>query len=215
MINTGNIFTEESLAETLARCGFASEPLGQPTSAIDSYLFSRLGLARRLTGEQYKDLYVALEDGALLIYSWIMVICKLRGEVAEETLAEKIELCASPNRAPAEHSKCICLDLPLPFYHYEELKHIGVDLINGRYGQVTLKRCLHCQRLWLHYFVEYEAFSRSGRYFMGVITPQAAETITAETAVEYLESLDWHLYGGSYFDGKAGRSTSHHVQADC
>lgn len=215
MLNTNDISTEENLAEVLARCGFASKPLGQPTSEGDSYLFSKLGLARHLTGEQYKDLYVALEDGALLIYSWIMRICELRGEVLEESLAEKIELCASPNRAPSDHSKCICLDLPLPFFHYEELKHIGVDSANGRYGQVTLRRCLHCQRLWLHYFVEYEAYSRSGRYFMGVVTPQAAETITAETAVEYLESLDWYLYGGSYFDGKTGRSTFHRVPADC
>ena len=112
-----------------------------------------------------------------------------------------------------EASKCICLDLPLPFDHYEEVRFIGIDEILGRFGQVTLKRCRHCQRYWLHYFVEYEAFSKSGRYYMGLITPETAETLTPETAVDYLENLDWYLYGGSYF-GRMGRSTGQRIHVD-
>lgn len=214
MVNISDISTEDRLAEVLDRCGIASEPPGQSTLWSDLQLLSRPTLARHLTGDQFKSLFTAVENGTLQIYSWIMLVCELTGEVPEETLAEKIELCAIPDRPPSEHSKCVCLDLPLPFYHYEEVRHVGVDPQNGRYGQVTLRRCLHCQRLWLHYFVEYEAFSRSGRYFMGLITPEAAETITAETAVEYLDRLDWHLYGGSFF-GRAGRSTTRGVYVDC
>jgi hypothetical protein len=37
------------------------------------------------------------------------------------------------------------------------------------------------------------------------VTPDVAETITSERAVEVLEALESHLYGGSYFP-TAGRS---------
>jgi hypothetical protein len=172
-------------------------------------------LARHLTDDKYKTLFVVVEDEVLKIYSWIMLVCELRGEVPEGQFIEKVELCASPDRAPSEASKCLCLDLPLPLYHYGKEKFIGVDETLGRFGQVTLKQCRHCRRWWLHYFVEYEAFRASGRYFMGLITPEVAETITPETAVEYLESLDWHLYGGSYFFNRTGKSTSKGIYVDC
>jgi hypothetical protein len=108
---------------------------------------------------------------------------------------------------------CPCLEAPLASSQYEVIAYLGVDTAHGRYGEVTLRRCRHCGCRWLHYQVEYEAFSGSGRYFMGLITPQSAETLTAEAAVSYLNSLDWHLYGGSYFGGKAGR-TRGKVQVD-
>jgi hypothetical protein len=101
---------------------------------------------------------------------------------------------------------CPCLDAPLTFDRYEVIAYLGVDTTHGRYGEVTIRRCRHCGRRWLHYRVEYEAFPGSGRYFMGLIAPHAAETLTPEAAVPYLNSLEWHLYGGSYFGGKAGRS---------
>ena len=134
--------------------------------------------------------------------------------MSEEDLVEKINLAAFAERVPSDPEKCICLDFPQPFYHYEKVKFVGRDETNGRFGEVNLRRCLHCGRLWVHYFVEYEAFRASGRYFMGLITAEDAEKLTAETAVSYLESLDWHLYGGSYFEG-VGRSTSKHVYVDC
>lgn len=116
-------------------------------------------------------------------------------------------MAASPGRPPGENSKCICLELPLPFDHYQEVRFIGVDETAGRFGQVSLKQCRHCRRYWLHYFVEYEAFKGSGRYFMGLIEPEVANSLTPDRALEYLESLEWHLFGGSYFGGK-GRSTT-------
>lgn len=109
---------------------------------------------------------------------------------------------------------CPCQEEPQPFTHYDEVRAIGTDETNGRFGDVTLRRCNHCGCLWLHYLVEFESRSRSGRYFMGLITPDAAETLTAEAAVPYLESLDWHLYGGSFFDGKQGKSYSRIIMAD-
>ena len=63
---------------------------------------------------------------------------------------------------------------------------------------------MHCQRLWLRYFVEYEAFSRSGRWARGLISEAEAEVIAPEDAPAHLERLPSYLYGGSYFDGQAG-----------
>jgi hypothetical protein len=75
-----------------------------------------------------------------------------------------------------------------------------------------VRRCKRCSRHWLHYLAEYEAFPRSGRWFMGLIAPERAQALSPGEAVDYLNSLDWHFYGGSYF-GRAGRS-SREVQAD-
>jgi len=98
------------------------------------------------------------------------------------------------------------------FDRYNIVKHLGVDKTHGRFGEVELWQCKNCGRFWLHYLVEYEAFTGSGRYFMGLITEEVADTISPEKAVEYLNKLDWHLYGGSYFGGK-GKSKNN-VQAD-
>ena len=100
---------------------------------------------------------------------------------------------------------CECLEKPLSFDQYETVKNIGIDKTNGRFGEVEVKRCKKCGRLWLHYFVEYESFKNSGRYFMAPLTPETADALTPEKAIPYLRQLDWHLFGGSYF-GKKGKS---------
>ena len=102
---------------------------------------------------------------------------------------------------------CECLDEPMLFSQYDVVRYLGRDETGGRFGDVELWQCKICQRLWLHYLVEYEAFSRSGRYFMGLITPEAASMLRADEAIEYLDNLEWHLYGGSYF-GRKGKSRS-------
>ena len=76
---------------------------------------------------------------------------------------------------------------------------VGIDYTHGRFGEVTIKRCVHCAAVWLHYLVEYEAFSQSGRWFRGLIDEARVATITAEGAIDTLKQLEWHFYGGSYF----------------
>jgi hypothetical protein len=88
---------------------------------------------------------------------------------------------------------------------YKEIGFIGVDKTHGRFGEVSALQCRRCERYWIRYFVEYEHLSGSGRWYMGVIAPTEIENITPVNAVEYLESLDWHHFGGSYF-GFSGRS---------
>jgi len=80
-----------------------------------------------------------------------------------------------------------------------------VDRTNGRYGDVVTWTCTVCSRQWLHYAVEYEGFSRSGRWFKGIV-PAGHGPIEAEGAVELLARLPWYLAGGSFFGGGVHRT---------
>ena len=77
---------------------------------------------------------------------------------------------------------------------------LGVDQTDNRYGDVELRVCGQCGARWLRYFVEYEAFSKSGRWFYGLLPDVLPMALTAENAVPILDSLPWHIYGGSYYD---------------
>ncbi|OKH36993.1 hypothetical protein NIES2101_36720 [Calothrix sp. HK-06] len=83
---------------------------------------------------------------------------------------------------------------------------VGIDETNGRFGEVSIRQCHYCKRQWLHYFVEYEHLSQSGRWYRGIIDDEIAQILTQENAAEILSNLEWHFYGGSYFFGKFGRS---------
>jgi hypothetical protein len=108
------------------------------------------------------------------------------------------------NKSPATLTGCACEQAGASYRQFES-RDLGCDETEGRFAEVTLDRCRTCGRLWLHYLVEYEAFSRSGRWARGLISDESARTIRPEAAVPYLNGLDWYLYGGSYFDGIAGR----------
>lgn len=103
-------------------------------------------------------------------------------------------------------NECPCLALgPMPG-SFDETS-VGQDPTDGRYADVSIRACRLCGRLWLHYFVEHEAFTGSSRWYTGLL-PAGAETgLTPERAVPLLESLPWHVHGGSYF-GHAGRRVS-------
>lgn len=101
---------------------------------------------------------------------------------------------------------CRCLELGPRLGSYDETC-IGVDKTNGRHGDVTVRTCRECSRVWLHYLVEYEAFSKSGRWFSGLLRDETVNSVTPETAVSILEELPWHVYGGSYFNTSGRRGT--------
>jgi hypothetical protein len=108
--------------------------------------------------------------------------------------------------APApEPAECRCATPPLDHRDYER-KELGVDSARGRFGDVAIERCRHCGQAWLHYHYEMEAFSRSGRWYRGLLTPEQAARATAGNALEILAELPWHLYGGSFFDTTGRRS---------
>jgi hypothetical protein len=107
-------------------------------------------------------------------------------------------------KSPPQMTGCVCEHGGARFTEFES-RDVGCDETEGRFAAVTLNRCRTCGRTWLRYLVEYEAFSRSGRWARGLINDDAAKTITPETAVAHLDGLEWYLYGGSYFDGISGR----------
>lgn len=95
-----------------------------------------------------------------------------------------------------------------PPFNYQDYDSelLGIDETNGRSGEVTIETCKACGRMWLCYFVEYESFSQSGRWYRGLVTPEMVESLRPEQAAELLASLPWRSSGGSYFrsNGKKG-----------
>lgn len=76
----------------------------------------------------------------------------------------------------------------------------GVDTTNSSYGDVTLFRCHGCSTAWLRFAIEYESFSRSGRWYRAPVPPEREAEVTAENAIEMLNSLKPLFAGGSRFD---------------
>jgi hypothetical protein len=81
---------------------------------------------------------------------------------------------------------------------------LGRDETEGRFADVELIRCARCRQLWLRYQVEYEAFSRSGRWAETPIDEKSAATMTATGAHRYIQAAPWRIIGGSFY-GHAGK----------
>lgn len=102
---------------------------------------------------------------------------------------------------PESAAACGCFLEPHRFLLTQE--EMGMD---AGFGLVTLLTCSVCGQLWLKYFYEVEAFTGSGRWYLGAVQAVQAAHVTAENAREILGSLDWYFYGGSYYGGKSGRT---------
>jgi hypothetical protein len=95
---------------------------------------------------------------------------------------------------------CGCTDAPGDFLINE--KYLGMD---SQYAEISIFTCSHCGRHWLRYFYENEAFTASGRWYLGSITEEQASMVTAENAKAIMEGLSWCYFGGSYYYGHRGR----------
>jgi hypothetical protein len=104
-------------------------------------------------------------------------------------------------------SECLCFDGRLIGHDEYEVTFIGVDDASGRFADVAVGHCRRCGRHWIHYSWEMEAFSRSGRWYRGLISEEHARTLTPGNAASLLESLEWYFVGGSYYEGKIYRSS--------
>jgi transposase-like protein len=82
----------------------------------------------------------------------------------------------------------------------------ATDTTNNRFAEISIYTCKHCNSQWVHYFVEYEAYSKSGRWYRCRITPLQLQQLTANNTVDFLEQAADYFYGGSYFNttGKYG-----------
>jgi len=103
-------------------------------------------------------------------------------------------------------TECRCQTPPFDYRDYVSAP-VGIDKTNGRFGDVSIETCKQCGASWLHYLVEYEAFTKSGRWYRGLMTPEIQRTVTAHNAVDVIARLPWYFYGGSYFDS-TGRKGS-------
>ena len=97
----------------------------------------------------------------------------------------------------AEHADCTCMVLDYVKWDFDE-KPLGRD---RNEADVALRTCRHCGRVWLYYHYESEAFSRSGRWYRGLVSAQAAASVGPDDALKSLTKLDWYICGGSYFGG--------------
>ena len=102
---------------------------------------------------------------------------------------------------------CPCTSASARFDQFRLWRSLDWDTTEGRYADVDVQQCLNCDRLWLSYAVEYEAFSKSGRWARGVILEESAKAILPQEAVAFLAALPSHLYGGSWFNGESGERT--------
>jgi len=88
--------------------------------------------------------------------------------------------------------------------HELEKRYLGTD---DQYGEVTVLRCRRCPRCWLHYLIEYEYLSGSGRWLEGEISPEVAARLNPNDAVGLFDRMAWFHVSGSAFGGKLRRVT--------
>lgn len=106
------------------------------------------------------------------------------------------------DRLSEQAASCICFSIP--FDRLKTRLELGMDRM---FSEVTLLSCPVCGQIWLRYHYENEAFTGSGRWYLGAITVEQAASLTSENARATLEGLSWYFYGGSYFQGQTGRSS--------
>lgn len=112
-------------------------------------------------------------------------------------------LMASETPTPPEQA-LTCLCFTAPQHTLGLVKHLGMD---DSFAEISILTCPVCGQLWLRYHFELEAFTASGRWYMGAISAEQAIQLTAENAKVTLENLSWYFYGGSYYGGRSGRTS--------
>jgi len=106
------------------------------------------------------------------------------------------------NQQLGSRESCACFTA-LPT-HLISIKELGLD---SQLAEVSALACQDCGQHWLRYFYEVEAFTGSGRWYLGAITPAQFAALTVEQAKATLESIGWYYYGGSYYHGRNGRTS--------
>jgi hypothetical protein len=94
---------------------------------------------------------------------------------------------------------CTCLAGDFQHDRFERT-FLGTDDL---YAEISVDRCLTCGRHWLHYFLEYESVTASGRWYRGLIGQDVA--FSHRNAAAIFAQLGEYWAGGSRFDGKVHR----------
>lgn len=106
------------------------------------------------------------------------------------------------SHVPRARPACGCLHAPGK--QLSVRRELGMDDL---YAEATVLACRLCGRRWLRYFYEHEAFTGSGRWYMGHIPTSRSLALSAGEARRVLERLEWYHVGGSYFGGQIGRAS--------
>src|SRR4030095_6377226 len=106
------------------------------------------------------------------------------------------------------HSDESCVCFSGPYQTLSNYRELGMD---RAFAEFSILCCQTCRQLWLRYLYELEAFTASGRWYLGAITREQLSTLTSDNAKSYLEGLDWYYYGGSYFGGGRGEASGQKI----
>jgi len=98
---------------------------------------------------------------------------------------------------------CPCLEGDVHFQNFDR-REVGDG---PDFGEVSINKCKRCGRDWLEYFIEYEYFTASGRWFRGVVAPATAASINPADVKTILEGLEWYFRGGSAFGGRVMKTS--------
>ena len=113
---------------------------------------------------------------------------------------------AGDGRRPKRRETCTCFAAPPT--HLTSARNLGLD---SQLAEVSVLICQNCGQHWLRYFYEVEAFTGSGRWYLGAITLEQFATLEVEQAQGTLEQLSWYYYGGSYYQGRNGKTSGNIV----
>jgi hypothetical protein len=94
---------------------------------------------------------------------------------------------------------CVCLDGEARYDVFDELP-LGQGEARS---DVSVQTCRSCRRRWLHLLLEFEGFTGSGRWYRGLLAPDAAASAGDAHAV--LAALPGYFAGGSHFNGRVHR----------
>ncbi len=97
-----------------------------------------------------------------------------------------------------------CTCSTIPYQNLSTYRELGMD---SHFAEVSVLVCQRCGQHWLRYFYDHEAFTASGRWYLGMITSEQLSILTADQAKSRLETLSWYYYGGSYYNGQIGQSS--------
>jgi hypothetical protein len=61
--------------------------------------------------------------------------------------------------------------------------------MDKNFADISVLVCQSCGQHWLRYFYEHEAFTASGRWYLGAITPTQFSILTTDNAKSLLEGL--------------------------
>lgn len=101
---------------------------------------------------------------------------------------------------------CKCMTPPLSYLDFEDAPGVPSFRDDKWGGEVSVERCKHCGTHWLQYFIEYPAFTSSGRWCRAPVTEDDLRELTSDAVLGFVAHRPRYLYGGSYFNstGKVG-----------